>query len=365
MSIYPISILGATSKTKRRVNALLITALTGLMMGCTAIAGDAATRNTGDAVSTNPADPTYFGNFAPELPKTVARKPTLDPATGLAVQEAKPGLFYVTDGIYQSAFLVTQAGVVVFDTPRTFAERLPAAIAQSAPGKKISTLIYSHDHADHIGGSGVFKDMPGLAVITSERVAESLRGVGSSNVILPTRTFKNRLDLSVGDKKIQLTTASFHSENEDVIAYIPDLKFLVAVDTITPGEVPFMNFGATSDFGRYLGLFDTLLAYDFDTVMSGHISVLGTRQDVIDTRDYAYDVRDTARREMAAMFQQFEQASAATSHANGNLAYRMAIEKMRGVCAAQIVDRWSSRLSVVDIFADSHCQTAILYNIMH
>jgi len=26
----------------------------------------------------------------------------------------------------------------------------------------------------------------------------------------------------------------------------------MAVDTITPGEIPFMNFGATMDIGEYL-----------------------------------------------------------------------------------------------------------------
>ena len=126
-----------------------------------------------------------------------------------------------------------------------------------------------------------------------------------------------------------------------------------------------MNFGATSDFGQYLGLFDTLLDYDFDLMMSGHISVLGTRQDVSDTRDYAYDVRDTVRHEMEAMDQRFEEVYVATKYVNSNLAYRMAIESMRGECAARIIHRWSDRLSVVDIFADSHCQTAILYYIMH
>ncbi len=365
MTIHPVRSIDENGRTRRRVDTLLKATLTCLMLGGSAMADGAATQHTGNAVSLDPANPTYFGNFAPELPSTVARMPTLDPNTGLSVQEVRPGLFYVTDGIYQSAFLVTGSGIVVFDAPRTFAEKLPAAIAQSAPGIEISTLIYSHDHADHIGGSGVFADVPGLEVITSDRVTDSLVGDAYPRVITPTRTFEDHLDLSIGDIEIRLDTASYHSEDEDVIAYIPDLKFLIAVDTITPGEVPFMNFGATSDFGHYLGLFDTLMGYDFDLLLPGHISILGTRQDVIDTRDYAYDVRDTVLNEMETMVSKIEEASAATGYVNANLAYRMAIEEMRGECAAQIIDRWSERLSVVDVYADSHCQTAILYYIMH
>jgi hypothetical protein len=139
----------------------------------------------------------------------------------------------------------------------------------------------------------------------------------------------------------------------------------MAVDTVTPGEVPFMNFGATSDFGRYAGIFDKLLAFDFDVLVPGHISVLGTRQDVIDTRDYTFDVRDTVLHEMETMFPRFEKIYADTNYVNGNLAYRITIEQMRDECAAAMVDRWSDRLSVVDVYASSHCQTAILYYIMH
>ena len=74
---------------------------------------------------------------------------------------------------------------------------------------------------------------------------------------------------------------------------LPDQKFLMAIDTITPGEVLFMNFGATSDVQAYLKAFDMFLRYEFDHFLSGHVSVLGTRDDVIMNRDYAYDVRNT------------------------------------------------------------------------
>ena len=346
--------------TFRQVSCILAASLSCLFAN--AALADTA---TADTVSMNPADPTYFGHYAPELPATVARKPTLDPKTGLSVQEVKPDLFYVTDGMYQSAFLVTDAGVVLFDVPKTFARKLPAVIARKAPGKNVVVLIYSHDHADHIGGSGVFADVPGLRVITSGRVAEGLAKDAYPSVIAPTQTFEGHLDLPVGGVDIQLDTVSYHSESEDVIAYIPKLKFLMAIDSITPGEVPFMNFGATSDFGHYLGVFDTLLNYEFDLLMAGHISILGTRQDVVNSRDYAYDVRDTVLREMKMMFPRFEKIYASAHFVNGNLAYRMTIESMRDECAAQIIDRWSKRMSVTDVWADSHCETAILYYIMH
>jgi len=72
-------------------------------------------RNTNNDVSLNPKDVNSYRSFAPELEKTIARMPKLDPETQLYVKEVKPNLFYVTGGVYQSAFLKTGAGVIVFD----------------------------------------------------------------------------------------------------------------------------------------------------------------------------------------------------------------------------------------------------------
>jgi len=53
-----------------------------------------------------------------------ARAAQINTEFGLHVSEIEPGLFFVTDLIYQSAFLVTDEGVVVFDAPPSFGERL-------------------------------------------------------------------------------------------------------------------------------------------------------------------------------------------------------------------------------------------------
>src|SRR5258708_10523489 len=58
----------------------------------------------------------------------------------------------------------------------------------------------------------------------------------------------------------------------------------MAIDTLAPGYVPFMNFDLTTNMHEYLKMFDELLSYDFDVLITGHLTSLGTRQDVIDTK---------------------------------------------------------------------------------
>ena len=71
--------------------------------------------NAANTISTEVEHPDSFRHFAPELPAMRERSAQINPDFGLHVSEIEPGLFFVTDLIYQSAFLITDEGVVVFD----------------------------------------------------------------------------------------------------------------------------------------------------------------------------------------------------------------------------------------------------------
>lgn len=345
----------------------LVVALAAI--GCVRCTGEGpaklATRDTDNPVSMDRDAPNSYLTFAPELPQTVARMPQLDSATGLHVREVKPNLFFVTDGIYQAGFVRTGEGIIVFDAPRSFAQKLPGVIAQHAGSEPVKYLLYSHSHADHVGGSTAFKGVAGLKIVAPASVAEAIQREGHPGILAPNVTFADEYSFSLGREVVEIKTAYFHSENADAIIYLPRQKFIVAVDTITPGDVPYANFGSTSRFGGYVDFFDTILRYDFDTILTGHTSILGTRGDVTLNREYVLDVRGTALRGMEAMLPTFERTFAALDHKNGNLAYRVAIESVRKDCARQIIDRWKDRLSVVDVWGHTHCETVIQYAIMH
>ena len=346
----------------------ILTALAALAVlgtGLPAAAEADRARNPANTISTEESHPDSFRHFAPELAAMRARVPAINTDFGLHVGEIEPGLFFVTDMIYQSAFLVTEAGVVVLDAPPSFGPRLLAAIEQAAPGVPITHYILSHRHADHNGGGVHLARIEGLTIIAAEANSDRLAESPLPGVPTPTETFAQRLSLTVGGVPIELRTARFHSADADVLIHLPEQRFLMAVDTITPGEAPFMNFGATSDLEGYMAGFDTFLSYDFDHFLSGHVSILGTRADVETARDYAFDVRDTVGALWPGFMDRFMANMELTEFQNGNLAYRMTIEQLRDDCAGQIIGRWQYRLSVVDLWADSHCETVVLHAIMH
>jgi glyoxylase-like metal-dependent hydrolase (beta-lactamase superfamily II) len=81
-------------------------------------------------------------------------------AQGYYAGRVEKNLYWVTDGTYQAAFLTTSEGVVLFDAPPTIGHNLQRAIDQVASANgvssKVTHIVYSHHHADHLGGSSLF-----------------------------------------------------------------------------------------------------------------------------------------------------------------------------------------------------------------
>ena len=347
------------------ITTIVITFVLGSQL-LTGIAQDNANQgNTANVVSLDPQHPDSYMNFAPELPATLARMPQIDPEIGLYFEQVMPDLYYVTDSVYTSGFIVTDEGVVIFDVPPSIAPGLLAVIEQVAPDVPITHLVYSHGHTDHTSGTYILADIPDLQIVATEGSTQSIIERENPNILVPNVTWSGSYTLEVGGIAMEMVSADFHSSDEDAIIYLPDYRFLIAIDTVTPGEVPFMNFGGTHDFAEYLAVFDDLLAYDFDFALTGHTAFLATRQDILDSQEYTLDVQTQVQTRMPSFNDRFGANFAAIGFENPNLAYRMTIEEIRGECSATVIENWQGRLSVVDVYADSHCQMVTLHSILH
>ena len=73
-------------------------------------------------------------------------------------------------------------------------------------------------------------------------------GVAESVWILPVGQTK----INFGTAEIELRKANFHSNEGDLFIYLRKKKVLMAIDTLAPGYVPFMNFDLTVNMHEYL-----------------------------------------------------------------------------------------------------------------
>jgi Metallo-beta-lactamase superfamily len=105
--------------------------------------------------------------YVPLLPKVRERMLPVDYSKGYLVKEMKPDVYIITDGSYQSMFVTTGQGVILFDAPPSFAQHIKQAVAEVTK-EPIQKLIYSHAHVDHIAGAEFLKDIPNLEIISEK-----------------------------------------------------------------------------------------------------------------------------------------------------------------------------------------------------
>jgi glyoxylase-like metal-dependent hydrolase (beta-lactamase superfamily II) len=302
-------------------------------------------------------------SYVPVLPAVKARAMAVDPSKGFLVKEVKPNVYVVTDGIYQSAFVTTGKGVVLFDAPPSFADKLPAAVAE-VTREPIRQLVYSHAHLDHIAGAaGLKMAVKDLQILAEEDTARFLREKNDPRRPLPTRTFKDRTTLKLGSMTVELKKGHWHSPEGDLFVYVHSRRFLMAIDTLAAGHVPFMDFDLSTNMHEYLKVFDQLLSYDFDVLVPGHLTYLADRQDVQMTKDYALDVYKTVKRIHDGTDHMKVMSAAAQKYSWDNkfAIFRTLLDGVAAQCAAEIQGRWIDKLAGVDVFGASHCRAALIY----
>lgn len=126
----------------------------------------------------------------------------IDQEKGYYLGELGNDLYFVTEGVYQAMFYVTDEGVVLVDAPPTLADALPAAIAEVTE-QPVTHFIYSHSHGDHVGVAGQFIS-ENTEVIAHEETFNILAEANDPQRPLPTRTFDDATILSVGGKVLRL-----------------------------------------------------------------------------------------------------------------------------------------------------------------
>ena len=229
--------------------------------------------------------------------------------------------------ISNSAFIVTDAGVVVIDALGSpeLAQEMLAEIRRITPAP-IKYVILTHYHADHIYGLQVLKAAG--AEIIAHRDGQSylqsqtaeLRLKASREELFPWIDETTRLvpadrwiaaptTLHLGGLDVELIPAGPAHTAEDLVVYVPQLKVLVAGDLVFRGRVPFVG---QADSGSWLKALDKLLQFDTKVIIPGHGAVSNTpREDLQLTRDYLAYLRQTMG-EAARNMEPFEEVYART-----------------------------------------------------
>ncbi|MFD3401365.1 MBL fold metallo-hydrolase [Kribbella sp. NPDC058693] len=236
-----------------------------------------------------PASADTLPDYAPIPPSALG--PAVN-AQGYFVGRVQKNLYWVTDSTYQAAFLTTKDGVVLFDAPPSIGQNLQRAINEIAAANgvpnKVTHIVYSHHHADHLGASSLFgKHVTRIGHTENKRL---LARDNDPTRPVPDVTFESRKTLRVGGERIELAYHGTNHTPDNIYIHFPDHDTLMLVDVNLPGWVPFDFFNINEDVPGSMAAPGKALSYTWKHYIGGHMGRLGTRQDMVVYRQYIDDI---------------------------------------------------------------------------
>ena len=271
---------------------------------------------------------------------------------GFYVGRVERNLYWVTDGVYQAAFLTTPDGVVLFDAPPTIGHNLQRAIDQIAAANgvsnKVAFLIHSHHHADHAGASSLFgKDVVRIGHEETRRLL--LRDDDPARPA-PEETFVDHRTLQIGGERIELAWHGSNHTPDNSFIYLPDHDALMLIDIVNPGWVPVYRANLTEDIPGYIAAPAMALSYPWTHLISGHLGRLGTREDVVVHQQYMADVSASARQ---ALMTTDPTPYFAKYGANIWAGVKGYLDAVGDAAAVPVVEKYTGVLAAADVFTPS------------
>ncbi|MBK5112314.1 MAG: MBL fold metallo-hydrolase [Candidatus Heimdallarchaeota archaeon] len=170
-------------------------------------------------------------------------------------------------------------------------------------GKKVSTLVITHTHGDHVFGNQIFKDCRIIAskhtkerMVSSKandwtlekmeewkKTAEDPTALEGLEIVLPTETFENTIELEDFDKKIIIKNTGGHTAGSSYV-YYPEAKALIAGDNLFIGSFPWAG-DQSANPQKWIDTFKEYLSLDVEYFIPGHGSI-STKAEVQEYLDY-------------------------------------------------------------------------------
>jgi glyoxylase-like metal-dependent hydrolase (beta-lactamase superfamily II) len=231
--------------------------------------------------------------LAPTAVRAQEATPSAPPSE---VQQLAEDTYAFVSGGYVSLFIVTDEGVIATDPGGLVDSSRPAAYKDaiaSVTDQPVRYVVYSHSHADHATGGGVFADT--ATFVSHLNAVDDIAGLNDPNTPTPTIAFTDRMAITLGGKTIDLYyTGRNHSDNM-IVVHDPEQRVLFAVDFIPVNSLPFQDLPDAYPEEWVASLQWVEDNLDFDTLVPGHPPVPGTKETVTRVQTYLEDLMASVR----------------------------------------------------------------------
>jgi len=293
--------------------------------------------------------PAVLPDYAP-IPKS-ALGPALN-EQGYYVGRVERNLYWITDGVYQSAFLTTRDGVVLLDAPPTIGRNIQRAVdqiaAENGVSNKVTHLVYSHHHADHGGASSLFDK--NVTRIGHEETRRLLLRDNDPARPVPDEIFQDRRTLEIGGERIELAWRGSNHTPDNIFIHFPDHDALMLIDIVNVRWAPFGIVNLSEDIPGYIEAPATALSYPWKHFIGGHLGRLGTRDDVLLHQQYMADIVANVKIAMGKVdptpyFQKYGD--------NAWAGVKGYLDEITDVAAAPVIEKYTGVLAAADVYTAS------------
>jgi glyoxylase-like metal-dependent hydrolase (beta-lactamase superfamily II) len=169
---------------------------------------------------------------------------------------------------YSSLVVVGDDGVLVVDPAWTArAEGMSAEIA-AVTDKKVTHVVLTHEHYDHVGGSEVFAGAEIVCHSTCQKIFDlDVLGIAPKKV---TKSFKDEMTIDLGGKIVKLHHLGTGDGIATTIVSVPADKIAATADLYGPKS---LTNGMWLDDKNYLGtrkILNEIAGWNLKHALSGH-----------------------------------------------------------------------------------------------
>ena len=198
-------------------------------------------------------------------------------------------------------FIVTDAGVILIDPIGQVNPRTPGLIKEairSVTDQPVRYVVYSHSAFDHSTGGAAFADT--ARFVGHRNTVARIQAAKDPTTPPPDITFDKPMTLTLGGTRLELYPADLSPTDDYIVVHDPVRRLAMFVDVVQRHNIPFRTLLGHPD--RIVERLRWLESVDFDVIVSGHATpqMTGTKQDVVEQRQYYADLSDAIAAARAA-----------------------------------------------------------------
>ena len=218
------------------------------------------------------------------------------------VTELAPGVHHMWIGGGSTLIVVSGQDVLITDTYNNLVAQLIQDVVASLTDNPVSHVVLTHEHYDHVGGTGMFPDATVYCHVNCQPIFD-LADPAITDVPDVDETFTDFTRIVVGGIPVELHYLGPGDGDATTIVYLPEQKVVVSSDMYE--EMAISDAGVVDDknFTGTRKILNEVSGWEVEHAVNAH-SASTDPQVLMATAQYLNDLYDAVREALVAAQEQ-------------------------------------------------------------